>query len=263
MKGRGLLAVTALVALCACDRLKRDDPNEFVGTGCVEDPAVGVIEVVFRNLEMRSWAGAFPETTDTLDIDAMLAALQDGLDGQGCVEGDSPLLTLLPDSAEVEACGDLDLMFADGPGPYAGGVFDTRSGEMFFSWEGADDEWSRRCTPVGLGAAGPEYMRAAEPSRRYTYIARGAIGGEYALAEELNTCGVTWAGESGETWEMRTYDEIEVLMRRTEVANAFSACGDYELIAVAMGCGPDSTAGDIYDLKLTFVLVGFADGKVL
>ncbi len=248
--------------LCACWRLAPDE-NDFVPTTCAEDPAVAVVELTVRTFEMRSAVTTHPESSDPDTPAEMLAGLMGGLNDGDCVASDSPLFDLGVGDAETAPSGNLDVIFADGGDPYAGGVFDTRTGEMAFSWEGDVAEWSRRCSPAALQPAAAEYTRAPAPDGIYTYVGRGGVGGTFSLADELNQWGAEWATASGDTWLLREFREMENEVRKTGVVNAFSACGDYEMLAVALGSGGDFTEGDIMDIKLVFVISGLVDESVL
>ena len=94
-------------------------------------------------------------------------------------------------------------------------------------------------------------------------MGRGGVGGTFSLADELNQWGAEWATNSGDTWLLREFREMENEVRKTGIVNAFSACGDYEMLAVALGSGGDFLEGDIMDLKLVFVISGLVDESVL
>ncbi|MBW2262229.1 MAG: hypothetical protein JRG91_09675 [Deltaproteobacteria bacterium] len=262
MKTRTPVLAALACVLCACWRLAPDE-NDFVLTTCAEDPAVAVVELTVRTFEMRSTVTTLPGSTDPDTTGEMLAGLMGGLNDGDCVASDSPLFDLGLGATETAPSGNLDVIFADGGDPYAGGVFDRRTGEMAFSWEGDVQEWSRRCTPASLQPAAPEYTRAPAPDEIYTYVGRGGVGGTFALADELNQWGAAWATASGDTWLLREFREMENEVRKTGVVNAFAVCGDYEMLAVAMGSGGDFFEGDIMDIKLVFVISGSVDESVL
>ena len=262
MTMRTCLLVVLACSVCACWRLAPDE-NDFVLTTCAEDPAVAVVELTVRTLEMRARVETLPESSDPDTPAEMLAGLMNGLNDHDCVDPDSPLLAVHLGATEVASSGNLAVIFADAGSPSGGGVFDRRTGEMACSWEGDVSEWSRRCSPTGLQPAPAEYTRAPAPDEIYTYVGRGGVGGTFSLADELNQWGAIWATNSGDTWLLREFREMENEVRKTGVVNAFAVCGDYEMLAVALGSGGDFEEGDIQDIKLVFVVSGLVDESVL
>ena len=260
MKVRILVAF-GLVAVLGCERLS-SKTKKFEGTGCLEDPAVAVVEVKLATLEARSAAWTAPEGAAPT-LATMVAAVQDALLEGACVEDTSGLLLLGAGDVDPVELGALTLVFLDAGAPFAGGLVDTRTGEVVLTWQGEDAGWASLCTPADVAADAHDYARAPSPENTYTYIGSGSEGSLHGLMDDLNFWGAAWAEEADGFWRIRDYFEIEEIVRHTEIASAFAECGEYDIAAVSMTAGGGLAAGDTDDLAIVFVLSGLVDGVVV
>jgi hypothetical protein len=244
----------------ACERLP-EKSRHFEGTGCVEEPAVAVLEIQLSTLAMHSSVSSAPEATAP-DLATMVADVQDTLVTAGCIPGDSPLVLLGPGDADVQEFGDLTLVFLSAGDPFAGGLVDNRSAEVVLTWQGEPLSSAVRCTPA-ITADPHDFERAPAPAHTFTYLGSGSSGGTYGLMDDLNHWGATWAESSGEYWIVRSFSELEEIIRTTQIANAFASCGTWDMTAISMTAGGGSSDGDPDDLSVIFILAGESDGVVL